>query len=387
MSRYGEGAVDKRGENSYRLRWRVDGNRYTKTYNGSITEAKRELRRLLKSADDGMHVAPVKLTLAAWISQWVTLRERAIKTRTLERYEELLRLHVAPTLGARPLQQIAATEIDALYAKLAGRLSPRTIHHVHVVFGACLTAAVRKGLLVTSPVSRSEPPSPGGDTGQVLEQDQLAALVTGFRGLALYPIVATAAFTGARRNEILALRWSDLAGNALTISRALEETRTHGRRFKEPKTARGSRTIAIDDGLAALILAAERDRYLRLAAGVADGVSVDLSLVKLPEGALMFPSPPPVAGDLDFTRPRDARSVTKEFIRRAKKLGFPKLRLHDLRGTHETLLLDAGVPVHVVAARCGHDPAVLLRTYARRTKKADTSAAAAIGALSKGVLG
>jgi hypothetical protein len=56
-------------------------------------------------------------------------------------------------------------------------------------------------------------------------------------------------------------------------------------------------------------------------------------------------------------------------------------------GTHETLLLDAGVPVHVVAAPCGHDPAILLRTYARRTKKADESAAAVIGALAKGVLG
>jgi hypothetical protein len=51
-----------------------------------------------------------------------------------------------------------------------------------------------------------------------------------------------------------------------------------------------------------------------------------------------------------------------------------------------TLLLDAGVPVHVVAARCGHDPAVLLRSYANRTRKADTSAAAVIGALSKGML-
>ena len=63
------------------------------------------------------------------------------------------------------------------------------------------------------------------------------------------------------------------------------------------------------------------------------------------------------------------------------------IRFHDLRATHETLLLDAGVPVHVVAARCGHDPAVLLRVYAKRTRKADTSAAAVIGALSKGALG
>jgi hypothetical protein len=49
--------------------------------------------------------------------------------------------------------------------------------------------------------------------------------------------------------------------------------------------------------------------------------------------------------------------------------------------SRNTPFLDAGVPVHVVAARCGHDPAVLLRTYARRTKKADTSAAAVNGAL------
>jgi integrase len=114
---------------------------------------------------------------------------------------------------------------------------------------------------------------------------------------------------------------------------------------------------------------------------MADGVAVDLSLVNLADDALIFPSP-----GKDITQPRDAGNITKVFSRRASELGFPKLRFHDLRGTHETLLLDAGVPVHVVAARCGHDPAILLRTYARRTKKADTSAAAVIGALAKGVL-
>lgn len=78
--------------------------------------------------------------------------------------------------------------------------------------------------------------------------------------------------------------------------------------------------------------------------------------------------------------------MTHEFQRVAARLGFDGLRFHDLRGTHETLLLDAGVPVHVVAARCGHDPAVLLRSYARRTRKADTTAAGIIGGLSKAAL-
>jgi integrase len=68
----------------------------------------------------------------------------------------------------------------------------------------------------------------------VLDQDQLSALLAGFRGTTLYPIVATAAFTGARRNEIIALRWSDvnLADKTLTIARTLELTRAHGRRFQ-----------------------------------------------------------------------------------------------------------------------------------------------------------
>lgn len=390
---HGDGGIDARGPD----RWRVDGKRFSKSFHGSISEARKELRRLIKSADDGQHVAPDKLTLAAWVERWVALLRRGdtergrglVNTRTLERYDELLRLHVIPALGARPLQRISATEIDALYADLETRLSARTVHHVHTVFGACLSAAIRKGLLIVNPTSSAEAPVPDDtEVGQVLDQDQLTALLLGFRGLAIYPIVAIAAFTGARRNEILALRWADFdpSHSTLTIARSLEEMKAHGRRFKEPKTRRGSRTIAIDDGLAAL-LSAEREKYLRLAAGVAEGAEVDLSLVKLPEGALIFPAPPTDGEAFDFTHPRDARNITKVFSRRAARLGFSKLRFHDLRGTHETLLLDAGVPVHVVAARCGHDPAILLRTYARRTKKADTSAAAVIGALTKGVLG
>jgi integrase len=118
---------------------------------------------------------------------------------------------------------------------------------------------------------------------------------------------------------------------------------------------------------------------------VPDGADIDLSLVRLPGDALMFPALPSGA-DFSFTRLREPRRVTEAFSRKAARLGFSGLRLHDLRGTHETLLLDAGVPVHVVAARCGHDPAVLLRSYAKRTKKADTNAADVIASLSRGVL-
>src|SRR5262249_35801077 len=230
-------------------------------------------------------------------------------------------------------------------------------------------------------------PSPGeSDRGQVLDKDQLATLVQCFKSNALYPIVAVAAFTGARRNEILALQWRDLdvQNKTLRIERALEESRgTDGpvRRLKGPKREKHKRTIQIDDALVRLLLSV-RERHLRLVAGVPDGAAVDLGLIKLPEDALMFPS---FNSGVDLTKFRSGKSLTNEFGLHARKL-FPRLRFHDLRGSHETALLDSGVPVHVVAARCGHDPAVLLRSYAKRTKKADSSAAKVISAMSRGVL-
>jgi integrase len=388
----GDGGIDARGDGCWRLRYRIAGRRFSTTFKGTLSEARRELRKLIRSGDTGEHVAPDKITLGAWIEQWLAAgapgrRQRKVGRRTLKRYEELLRCHIVPVLGARPLQQIQAVEIDAAYRQIEGKIAQRTALHTHVVLGAALQTAVRKGLLSTNPLDRVERvPSPGeADHGMVLDQDQLRALVDGFRNSVLFPIVAVAAFTGARRGEILALRWGDLDVEAKTlrIERAVEQI-GGSLDLKDPKTARGKRTIAIDDDLIALLLAV-RDKHLRIAAGVPEGVTVDLSLVKLPADALMFPRSPAPGKGFSFTC--NADSLTKVFAKATRKLGFPDLRFHDLRGSHETMLLDAGVPVHVVAARCGHDPAVLLRSYAKRTKKADTSAAAVIGALSKGVLG
>jgi integrase len=316
-------------------------------------------------------------------------RRKQVGERSIERYAELLRHHVVPVLGERPLQQLESVEIDRLYVQLGEKVSARTAHHVHTVLGACLGTAVRTGKIAKNPMFRLEKiPSPGEtDHGRALEEEEIATLVKGFKSSALFPIVAVAAFTGARRNEILGLRWSDLdtEKKTLRIERAIEQTKRHGLRIKGPKKEEHKRTISIDDDTFALLLA-ERDRHLRIVAGAPDGVLVDVSLVKLPDGAFMFPNPPAPGKGFSLTEPRNPRNTTKEFVRKATALGFPGLRLHDLRGTHETHLLDRGMSPAAVAQRCGHDPATMLRSYAKRTKKADARAAEIIGLLSKGAL-
>jgi hypothetical protein len=300
---HGDGHIYKRSENSFRLRYRINGKRYSAPFRGSLSEARKRLRELIRSGDVGMHIEPDKITIGEWIEQWIAVgapgqKQKKAGRPTVERYAQLLRGHVVPALGARRLQQLQAFEIDRLYVTLAQKLKPRTAHHVHTVFGACLGTATRKGLLLTNPMLRVE---------------------------------------------------------------------------QVPSAGESSHGMALDAD------------SLRLVAGVPDSTTVDLSLVRLPDGALMFPSP---AGDrFDFTRLRDPHAVTRGFVRHARRLGFKGLRFHDLRGAHETALLDAGVPVHTVAARCGHSPAVLLENYAKHTRKADRSAAAVIGSLSKGILG
>ncbi len=184
------------------------------------------------------------------------------------------------------------------------------------------------------------------------------------------------------------MRWTDLdiEKKILKVERAWEPTKKHGMRLKPPKTARGLRTIDLDDGTIALIIA-QKELHQRIKAGVPDGAEVNLSLVKLPADALMFPAIPAAGRDFDFARPRDPWGVSKAFRLRAKKLGFAGFTFHMMRHTHSTMLLDAGMPVHRVAARIGDDPATLLRVYAQLTKKKSTQMSEVVNALGTPILG
>ena len=405
---HGDGGIDQRGENVYRLRYRVGGKRIAATFHGTLTEARKELRRLLKAGDDGQHVDPSKKTVGRWIEEWLAAgapgrKKRRVGQQSLERYEQVLNIHVKPALGKTGLQKLTAAMIDRVYADIArSKIAPTTAHLIHVVFGACLATAHRKGEIANNPMAKVEQvPSLSlqpenaeeaevDSIGEGLSEPGLSALVDGFKSSSsLHAIVALAAATGMRRNELLALRWTDLdvEKKTLRIERALERTKKFGIRVKPPKTRRGFRTIDLDDATLAMLLA-ERATHQRLLAGIPDGVAVDLGLIRLPANALIFPAMPEPGEDFDLGKWRNPDTFSKLFARRAEAIGFGKTRFHDLRGIHATALLDAGIPVHTVAQRIGDDPAILLRAYTKRKRstKADEELASALASFSGGFL-
>lgn len=244
------------------------------SFKGTKRGAQIECARLITEIEKGEYVEISKLTVGQWIDQWIEAgapgrRRKKVSQRSLERYGQLLRTHVKPVLGNRLLQKLRAPEIDKLYANMAvARLiAPRTQHHVHTVLGACLATAHRKGLISANPMTRVEQiPAPehfdpdesaDDNIGEGLSEIELATLIAGFKSSSsLFATVALAAATGARRNELLALRWTDLdqAKKTLRIERALEQTKKFGIRIKPPKTRRGVRTIDLDDGMVALLV-------------------------------------------------------------------------------------------------------------------------------------
>jgi integrase len=167
------------------------------------------------------------IVVERWIASGAPGRNRIrAGRRAVERYDQLMRCHVLPALGSRSLQQLQAIEIDALYAGLTSKRSRgRRTTSIRSSMPALLRRKERDLSRQTRwLVSRSCPPPGESDHGVALETDELRRLLEGFLGSTLYGIVSVTAFTRARRNEILALRWTDFdaAEKTLRIERAFE---------------------------------------------------------------------------------------------------------------------------------------------------------------------
>ena len=202
---------------------------------------------------------------------------------------------------------------------------------------------------------------------EVLPAQQAQAAIERLRGRPLHVIATVLLGTGARRNEVLALRWSDidLDGGTLRIERALEHTTRGGLVFKMPKTKWGKRTITLAPGTVAELRAhrlAQQEQRLALGMG---RVPNDALVFAMPDGSPLHPT-----------------AVSQEWRRVMRQAGL-ELTLHSLRHTHASTLINAGIDMLTISRRLGHgSPAITLNVYGHLLKPDNRAADAIERALS-----
>lgn len=370
------GCITRRGRRSWRLKYELpadaeSGQRRTAyaTVKGTRKEAEKELRARLSAVDKGIHVDPSALTVAAYLDTW--LREVApqkAQPKTLERYRGLARNQINPHLGTIRLQKLRPADVAAWQQRLIseGKLATRSIRHAHGLLRTALAHATAVELVERNVAAIIKPPKlTGNKEVAILDADQIAGALDKLRGHSLYPIVALAIGTGARRGEIAALTWRDLDLDAATvrIERSLEQTKA-GLRVKSPKTRAGRRSVSLP-AFAVQALREHRRHVLELR--VALGV-----------GAI--PGHAPVFGTIEGDWP-NPYSISDRWRDLVKSRKLPKVTFHALRHSHASALISAGLDVVTVSRRLGHaSPALTLGIYSHLFHKNDDEAAAAIDA-------
>jgi integrase len=298
-----------------------------------------------------------QLTVAEYVEQWLTHMATIREPSTVHRYGELLRGHVSPMLGHVQLKAITPLHVQQCYDQLAidgrrdgkGPLGPRTIGHVHRALHRALKQAVQWQLVARNVCEAVEPPKVAAEPMVTLTPAQARQLLEYADGW-LYYLVLLGAATGARRGELLALRWSDVDLDTGTVRIARSVGLVGGQlHWKQPKSEAGARTIVLGRHAVAEL---RRHRTAQLERRMEYGsdyhADLDLVIAKI-KG--------------DPVRPDYASQAFRALVRRA---GLPPtVHVHTLRHSAASFLAAAGVPPSDIAAQLGHRDggALALRVY------------------------
>ena len=273
----------------------------------------------------------------------------------------IIRRHLIPELGSIPLSQLEPRHLQASYSRQRergrvdgkGQLSLQTVRYCHSLLAEALGYAVKMGLLSRNVAQATEAPRADHKVMPTLAPEDVPRFLEAAQETPYYTLFYLLLHTGLRRGEALALRWKnvDLGLASLGVSAYLSVTETVYKLggtciIKEPKTSKSRRRIALTPSLGLVLRqhrsAQEMQRAL-LGKPLTDGDFVFAH----PDGTLLDPS-----------------TVSHTFNKIIRKAGLPHIRLHDLRHTHASLLLQAGVHIKVVQERLGHSSIrVTLDTY------------------------
>jgi integrase len=317
------------------------------TVKGTKKDAEKRLAELLHHLDTGIFVRPGKTSLGEYLERW--LKDYVwpnLAPRTAEGYESIVRCHLTPALGKILLNQLKPEHIQKYYSeKLThgrydgkGALNARSVRHHHMALHCSLEIGVKWGLLSRNPADAVSPPHPQRPEMHTMSEDDVHTFLKAAQNTPYYTLFYIALFTGMRRSELLALRWCDvdLILCQISVNRSLHHLRNGKIIFRQPKTAKGRRMIAISPS-ATIVLKEHKEKQIS---------QKKLLGTKLRDEDFVF-------SDLNGN-PLLPGTITQAWRKLARKAGLQGIRLHDARHTHASLMLKQGVHPKIVQERLGH---------------------------------
>jgi integrase len=373
------GSMRQRGENSWNLRVyagrdAVTGRKISveRTVRGNKREGSKVLAAMVAEVDRHPVTSAGKGTVADLCREWLDFARPSFSPKTVETTRMYIEDPIIPLLGSVQVAKLTPSDLDRFYRQLLevgrsrGRYAPATIRRVHGIIRRALSQGVRWGWITHNPAIDASPPRVPLKELKPPDPDQVVRVfhLAQESDPELATFIMLAASSGARRGELLALRWSDvdLDRGRLSIERGI--VRVGDDLIEQGTKTHQSRRISLDAGTVAALSVHEALMIER--AQAASSAITSQSFV--------------FSHSVDCSSPWHPDSTSRAFRRICQQAGVKDVRLHDLRHYVATRLLAAGVDVRTVAGRLGHrNPSTTLNVYSHFVPETDQEAAETLG--------
>lgn len=342
-----QGHIRKRGKSSWTVVVSLGRDPQTgkrrqlwRSVRGTKREAEALLVQLLHQRESGIDAPPGRITVAEYLRQWLSVHAKAnTAPKTFRRYEQLIRVHVVPVVGSIPLTKLRPLHIQEVYTQVLQKgLSAQTALHCHRVFREALQHALKWQLIPRNPADSVQPPRPQRYEIPALGPDEVKRLLAVADETPYGAVIYLALMTGLRQGELLGLRWQDVdvEASVLHVRQTCQWLPREGFIFRQPKTHRGTRPVALSR---ATVERLRQHRLEQLEERLGVGPAYQ-------DNGLVFTN--------TLGAPIHPTNLRKVWLQIIDRTGLGRLRFHDLRHAHASLLLQQGIHPKIVSERLGH---------------------------------
>ena len=322
-----------------------DGKQIQKSiYGKTKEEVRRKLTQILASIDNHTYIEPTKVTLEAWLNEWLDLYVKGkIKPSTYDSYTTICREHLIPMLGGIKLAKLDANHIQRMYNDMTRtkNLSSKTVHNVHGVLHKAMEKAIQLGYIKDNPCEACELPRKEKKEMTPMNSAQLAKFLELSSGDEYADLFFVTVFTGMREGEVLGLTWDcvNLVTHTIEINKQLTKTtRNAGAQYVFASTKNGkSRKITVATSVIDT-LRSVKEKQDKAAEYLGSAWKNEMNLV--------------------FTNGLGEHlaisTVYNHFKRIVRKMDCPYFRFHDLRHTYAVISLESGDDIKTVQENLGH---------------------------------